>query len=50
MKPIEKGIRPEKESMETELAERVSDVNYLFVADYTGMDMPNYHNTQGVFA
>ena len=40
MKPIEKGIRPEKESMETELAERVSDVNYLFVADYTGMDMP----------
>ena len=40
MKPESKGIRPEKQSITTELDERVSGALYMILADYTGMDMP----------
>ena len=40
MKPESKGIRPEKESIATELDERISGALYLILADYAGMDMP----------
>ena len=40
MKPEKKNIRPEKQSMATELDERVSGALYMILADYNGMDMP----------
>jgi large subunit ribosomal protein L10 len=40
MKPASKGIRPEKQSMAAELDARISGAQYLILADYTGMDMP----------
>ena len=40
MKPEEKGVRPEKVAVATELEERVAGALYMIIADYTGMDMP----------
>ena len=40
MKPENKGIRPEKKSIATELDQRVAGALYMILADYTGMDMP----------
>jgi len=40
MKPASKGIRPEKQAMAAELDTRINDAQYLILADYTGMDMP----------
>lgn len=40
MKPEEKGIRPEKEAMDMEIRDHVSNSVYMIIADYTGMDMP----------
>lgn len=40
MKPEEKGMRPEKAAMATEIDARVSGALYMILADYTGMDMP----------
>lgn len=40
MKPVEKGVRPEKAAMAAEIDERVEDSLYMIIADYTGMDMP----------
>lgn len=40
MKPVEKGVRPEKAAMATEIDERVESSLYMIIADYTGMDMP----------
>lgn len=40
MKPVEKGVRPEKAAMAAEIDERVEDSLYMIIADYAGMDMP----------
>jgi large subunit ribosomal protein L10 len=40
MKPDNKNLRPEKQSMAAELDSRVSGALYMILADYDGMDMP----------
>ncbi|MCF7818613.1 MAG: 50S ribosomal protein L10, partial [Kiritimatiellales bacterium] len=40
MKPDNKDIRPEKQSMAVEIDQRVAGALYMIIADYTGMDMP----------
>ena len=40
MKPEEKGMRPEKVAIATEIDGRISGALYMILADYNGMDMP----------
>ncbi|VGO20559.1 50S ribosomal protein L10 [Pontiella sulfatireligans] len=40
MKPDNKQLRPEKQSIATEIDQRLSGALYMIVADYNGMDMP----------
>ena len=40
MKPEEKGLRPEKMAIATEIEGRISGALYMILADFDGMDMP----------